>query len=78
MKELELQFHTADYHLLTEVALGLRNATEHLSKVGHAQAFLPSRFNQNWTVGSLGMGLVIEYVLLLSALATKNLLYHRD
>ena len=35
MKELELQFHTADYHLLTEVALGLRNATEHLSKVGH-------------------------------------------
>ena len=34
-KALELRFHTADYHLLTEVASGLRNATEHLVKVGH-------------------------------------------
>ena len=32
-KELECQFHSADYHMLTEVASGLRNATEYLVKV---------------------------------------------
>ena len=32
-KELECEFHSADYHMLTEVASGLRNATEHLVKV---------------------------------------------
>jgi len=31
-KELECEFHSADFHMLTEVALGLRNATEHLVK----------------------------------------------
>lgn len=32
-KELECQFHSADYHVLSEVASGLRNATEYLVKV---------------------------------------------
>ena len=34
-KVLEYQFHSADYHMLTEMTLGLRNATEHLVKVQH-------------------------------------------
>jgi len=32
-KALACEFHSADYHMLTEVASGLRNATEHLVKV---------------------------------------------
>ena len=32
-KALEFEFHSADYHMLTEVASGLRNATEHLVTV---------------------------------------------
>lgn len=40
-----------------------------------AQAFLPSSFNQNWTAGRPENW--ASYVLLLSALATRNLLYPR-
>ena len=34
-KALECEFHSADYHMLTEITSGLRNATEHLVKVQH-------------------------------------------
>ena len=35
LKELECEFHSANYHTLVEVAGGLRTTTQYLMKVCH-------------------------------------------
>ena len=43
-KALECEFHSSDYHMLTEMTSGLRNATEHLVKVQHIRLTYSTAF----------------------------------